>query len=40
LVAEPRDETPAQVVQRYRAAVDALAAEVERMDAADAPSAR
>lgn len=40
LIVEPRDETPAQVVQRYRAAVDALAAEVERMDAADASSAR
>ena len=32
LIIEPRDETPAQVLQRYRAAVDALAAEVARMD--------
>ena len=32
LIAEPRNETPAQVLQRYRAAVDALAAEVARMD--------
>ncbi|MGL6112412.1 MAG: hypothetical protein ACRC2B_20140 [Rubrivivax sp.] len=40
LIVEPREETPAQVVQRYRRAVDALAAEVERMDDADAPVAR
>jgi hypothetical protein len=37
LVVEPRDETPAQVVLRYRRAVDALAAEVTRLDAATAP---
>ena len=37
LIVEPRDETPAQVVQRYHRAVDALAAEVGRMDGADAP---
>jgi len=37
LIVEPRDETPAQVVQRYRRAVDALAAEVARLDAATAP---
>jgi hypothetical protein len=35
LIAEPRDELPAQVLHRYRAAVDALAAEVSRQDAAD-----
>jgi hypothetical protein len=40
LIVEPRDETPAQVMLRYRRAVDALAAEVERMDAADAAPAR
>jgi len=40
LIVEPRDETPAQVVQRYRRAVDALAAEVARMDAAAASVAR
>jgi len=40
LIVEPRDEAPAQVVQRYRAAVDALAAELERLDNADAPVAR
>jgi hypothetical protein len=35
LTVEPRDETPAQVQQRYRAAVDTLMAEVARQDAAD-----
>ncbi len=40
LIVEPRDETPEQVLQRYRRAVDALAAEVARMDAADAAPAR
>lgn len=40
LIAEPRGETPAQVLQRYRAAVDALAAEAARMDDADPPAAR
>jgi hypothetical protein len=30
LIAEPRNETPQQVLQRYRAAVDALFAEVAR----------
>jgi hypothetical protein len=40
LIVEPRNETPAQVLQRYRAAVDALAAEVARQDAADAAPAR
>ena len=40
LAAEPHNETPAQVLQRYRAAVDALAAEVARQDAADAAAAR
>jgi hypothetical protein len=40
LIVEPRDETPAQVVQRYRHAVDALAAEVARMDDADAAAKR
>jgi hypothetical protein len=40
LIAEPRDETPEQVLQRYRRAVDALSAEVARMDADAAPAAR
>lgn len=40
LIVEPRDETPAQVVQRYRRAVDALAVELERLDAADTPATR
>jgi hypothetical protein len=40
LIVEPRDETPQQVLQRYRRAVDALAAEVARMDAAGAAPAR
>jgi hypothetical protein len=40
LIIEPRDETPAQVVQRYQTAVDALAAEVARQDAADAAATR
>ncbi len=35
-IAGPRDETPAQVMQRYRRAVDALAADVARIDAAAA----
>jgi hypothetical protein len=35
LIAEPRNETPQQVLQRYRAAVDTLMAEVARQDAAD-----
>ncbi len=38
LIVEPRDETPAQVVQRYRRAVDALAADVARLDAAPPPA--
>jgi hypothetical protein len=37
LIAEPRDETPAQVLQRYRQAVDALAAEVARLDTETPP---
>lgn len=40
LIVEPRDATPAQVVQRYRAAVDALAVELGRVDDADTLSAR
>jgi hypothetical protein len=36
LIAEPRDEAPVQVVQRYRRAVDALAIELARLDNADA----
>jgi hypothetical protein len=40
LIAEPRDEAPAQVVQRYRRAVDALAVELERLDNVDAPPTR
>jgi hypothetical protein len=40
LIAEPRDEAPTHVVQRYRRAVDALAAELERMDGADAAVTR
>lgn len=40
LIVEPRDATPAQVVQRYRAAVDALALELGRVDDADTLSAR
>jgi len=35
LTVEPRDETPAQVQQRYRAAVETLMAEVARQDASD-----
>ncbi len=37
LIAEPREETPQQVVQRYRRAVDALAAEAARLDAETPP---
>jgi hypothetical protein len=40
LIVEPRDETPDQVVQRYRHVVDALAAEAARLDGADAAVAR
>ena len=36
LIAEPGDETPAQVQQRYRRAIDMLMVEVARQDAADA----
>lgn len=35
LIVEPRDETPVQVQQRYRQAIEALMAEVARQDAAD-----
>lgn len=41
LAQEPQNETPAQVLQRYRAALQALDAEVARQDAAGgAPPAR
>lgn len=36
LIVEPRDETPAQVMQRYAQAVDGLMAEVARQDAGTA----
>ncbi len=40
LIVEPRDETPAQVLQRYQRAVDALAAELGRVDDAGAAAPR
>jgi hypothetical protein len=39
LAAEPKGETPPQVLQRYRGALQALADELARQDAADAPAA-
>ncbi len=36
LIVEPRDETPAQVIQRYAQAIDRLMAEVARQDAGPA----
>jgi len=38
LIAEPREESPAQVQQRYRRAIDTLMAAVAGQDAADAPA--
>ena len=38
LAAEPKDEPPQQVLQRYRAALQALADELARRDAADRAS--
>ncbi len=40
LIVEPRDETPAMVLARYRQAIDALMSEVARLDAQDTASAR